>query len=104
MLLEYKYTQSCILLISALFISLAWLWPNAYYPWLSYTQDLFCFLAISTLFLLCLNKKLNLPLSFLFFLGVSCIPLIQYSFGLIYYISDAIVLFTIFLFSLFDWL
>ncbi|MFH7046752.1 PglL family O-oligosaccharyltransferase [Acinetobacter johnsonii] len=92
MLLEYKYTQSCILLISALFISLAWLWPNAYYPWLSYTQDLFCFLAISTLFLLCLNKKLNLPLSFLFFLGVSCIPLIQYSFGLIYYISDAILI------------
>lgn len=90
--IEYKYSQYFIFLISSLFMCLAWLWPNAYKPWLSYTQDLFSFFAISSLFLFYLNKKLNVPLSFLFFLAVSCIPLVQYGFGQIYYISDAILI------------
>lgn len=65
MYIEHKYSQYCIFLISALLICLAWLWPNAYKPWLSYTQDLLSFLAISTLFLFFLNKKINIPLDFL---------------------------------------
>lgn len=92
MYIEHKYSQYCIFLISALLICLAWLWPNAYKPWLSYTQDLLSFLAISTLFLFFLNKKINIPLSFLFFLAVSCIPFVQYGFGQINYISDTILI------------
>lgn len=90
--IEHRYIQFCIFFISALFISLAWLWPYAYQPWLSYTHDLFTFFSISILFIFCLNKKLNMPLSFLFFLAVSCIPFVQYGFGQIYYISDAILI------------
>lgn len=92
MYIEHKYIQYCIFLISALLICLAWLWPYAYQPWISYTHDLLSFFSISILFLFCLNKKLNVPLSFLFFLAVSCIPFIQHGFGQIYYISDAFLI------------
>ena len=45
--IEHKYIQYCIFLTSTLFMSLSWLWPKAYQPWLSYTQDLFTFFSVT---------------------------------------------------------
>lgn len=89
--IEHKYIQYCIFLTSTLFMSLSWLWPKAYQPWLSYTQDLFTFFAVSTLFILLINKKININFMFLIFICMSAIPLIQYGLGILYYASDAIL-------------
>lgn len=91
MLLERKYIHFFILLISSLFISLAWLWPKAYQPWLSYTQDLFAFFSVSIIFILLINKKIKINFIFLILILISAIPLIQYGFGTLYYLSDAIL-------------
>ncbi|MDK1684499.1 PglL family O-oligosaccharyltransferase [Acinetobacter terrestris] len=79
-----------LLLFSAIFISLAWLLPIHYRPWVTYTGELFAFLSLFTLAALYLKDKIKLPVLSLPLLVLTTIPLIQYLGGELFFFDKAL--------------
>ncbi|WP_180082557.1 PglL family O-oligosaccharyltransferase [Acinetobacter sp. YH12201] len=67
-----------LLLLASIFISLAWLLPIHYRPWVTYTGELFAFLSLFTLAAIYLKDKIKLPVISSPLLLLAMIPLIQY--------------------------
>ena len=65
-------------LIAAILISLAWLLPIHYRPWVTYTGELFASLSLFALAVIYLKDKIKLPVISLPLLLLATIPLIQY--------------------------
>lgn len=81
-----------IYLIVVFFCLLAWLLPNHYQPWLAVYQDSCMFIAIVFMALsLAQQKKIEIPFYTIFLILLSCIPLIQYFFGIIYFSGEALI-------------
>lgn len=85
-------------LIAAILISLAWLIPVHYRPWVTYTGELYVFFALFTLTAIFLKEKISLPVIGLPLLLLSCVPLIQLLAGQVFFFSTAMMGF-IFVFS-----
>ena len=85
-------------LIAAILISLAWLMPVHYRPWVTYTGELYAFFALFTLAAICLKEKLKIPAVSLPLLLLACVPLIQFFMGQVFFFSTAMMGF-IFVFS-----
>lgn len=85
-------------LIAAILISLAWLMPIHYRPWVTYTGELYAFFALFALAAICLKEKLKIPTISLPFLLLASVPLIQFYLGQVFFVSIAIMGF-IFVFS-----
>lgn len=78
-------------LIAAILISLAWLIPVHYRPWVTYTGELYAFLALFTLAAIFLKEKIKLPAILSPLLFLACIPFIQLLVGQIFFFSIAMM-------------
>lgn len=78
-------------LIAAILISLAWLMPVHYRPWVTYTGELYAFFALFTLAAICLKEKLKIPVMSLPLLLLACIPLVQFLLGQVFFFSTAMM-------------
>lgn len=78
-------------LITAILISLAWLMPIHYRPWVTYTGELYAFFALFALAAICLKEKLKLPVVSLPLLLLACVPLIQLLAEQVFFFSTAMM-------------
>lgn len=85
-------------LIAAILISLAWLMPIHYRPWVTYTGELYAFFALFAIAVICLKEKLRIPVVVLPLLVLACVPLAQLLMGQVFFFSTAMMGF-IFVFS-----
>lgn len=79
-----------LLLFAAVFISLGWLLPIHYRPWVTYTGELFAFLSLFSLAAIYLKDKIKLPVLSLPLLLLAMIPLIQYLSGELFFFDKAL--------------
>ena len=79
-----------LLLFAAIFISLSWLLPIHYRPWVTYTGELFAFLSLFSLAAIYLKDKTKLPVLGLALLLLAIIPLIQYLAGELFFFDKAL--------------
>ncbi|MDH0710415.1 MULTISPECIES: PglL family O-oligosaccharyltransferase [Acinetobacter] len=78
-----------------LFGCLAFILPNRYYPWLSAHHEFSIYFLFLLVFSILLIKKYKMFLDkkiIIVFL-ISCIPLVQYLFGKVYFFGDALIAF-----------
>jgi O-antigen ligase len=80
-----------LLLIAAVLMALAWLLPVHYRPWVTYTGELYAFLALMTVSAIYLKQKLIIPKISLPLLALSLVPLIQYGFGQVFFFDKALL-------------
>lgn len=78
-------------LIAAILVSLAWLIPVHYRPWVTYTGELYAFFALLALVTLFLKEKIKLPAVGLPLLLLSCVPLIQLVVDQVFFFSTAMM-------------
>ena len=78
-------------LIAAILISLAWLIPIHYRPWVTYTGELYAFFALFALAAICLKEKLKIPVMSLPLLLLACIPITQFFLGQVFFFSTAMM-------------
>ena len=79
-----------LLLLAVVFISLGWLLPIHYRPWVTYTGELFAFLSLFSLAAIYLKDKTKLPVLGLALLLLAIIPLIQYLAGELFFFDKAL--------------
>ncbi|MBE9399758.1 O-antigen ligase C-terminal domain-containing protein [Acinetobacter albensis] len=80
-----------LLLFAAVFISLGWLLPIHYRPWVTYTGELFAFLSLFTLAAIYLKDKIKLPVISLPLVLLAMIPLVQYWMGELFFFDKALL-------------
>jgi O-antigen ligase len=85
-------------LIAAILISLAWLMPIHYRPWITYTGELYAFFALFAITAICLKEKLKIPASNFPILLLAGVPLVHFLAGQVFFFSTAMMGF-IFVFS-----
>lgn len=90
--------KSIFLLLASVFISLAWLMPIHYRPWVTYTGELYAFFALFALAAICLKEKVRIPTLSLPLLLLAGVPLIHFFAGQVFFFSIAMMGF-IFVFS-----
>src|SRR5690554_7703796 len=78
-----------LLLLASIFISLAWLLPIHYRPWVTYTGELYAFFALFALAAIFLKEKLIIPKISLPLLALTAIPFIQWACGLLFFFDKA---------------
>ncbi|MGV2950184.1 Wzy polymerase domain-containing protein [Acinetobacter sp. AGC35] len=78
-------------LIAAILISLAWLMPVHYRPWVTYTGELYAFFALFALAGIGLKEKIKIPAISLPLLLLACVPLIQFLMGQVFFFSTAMM-------------
>ena len=86
------------MLLAAIFISLAWLLPIHYRPWVTYTGELFAFLSLFALAVIYLEDKIKLPVISLPLLFLAAISLVQYGMGELFFFDKALIC-TLFVFG-----
>ena len=87
-----------LMLLAAIFISLAWLLPIHYRPWVTYTGELFAFLSLFALAVIYLEDKIKLPVISLPLLFLAAISLVQYGMGELFFFDKALIC-TLFVFG-----
>ena len=80
----------CLILAGLLF-SFAWLSPFHTYPWVTFSSELATFAAALALLTLFLNRNIQIPKLQLYILPVAFVPLLQWSFGLVFDFSIALL-------------
>ncbi|AWA46873.1 O-antigen ligase family protein [Acinetobacter junii] len=83
--------QILCLLLAALLLSFAWLSPFHTYPWVTFSSELATFAAALALLTLFLNRNIQIPKLQLYILPVVIVPLLQWSFGLVFDFSIALL-------------
>lgn len=78
-------------LIAAILISLAWLMPVHYRPWVTYTGELYTFFALFALAAICLKEKLKIPAISLPILLLAGVPLVHFLAGQVFFFSTAMM-------------
>ena len=78
-------------LLASVFISLAWLIPIHYHPWVTYTGELYAFFALITLAALLVKEKVHIPKLTLGLVVLAIVPLGQFFFGKVFFFSNAIM-------------
>lgn len=78
-------------LIAAILISLAWLMPVHYRPWVTYTGELYAFFALFAIAAICLKEKLKIPALSLPLLLLASVPLIHLLAGQVFFFSTAMM-------------
>lgn len=83
-----------LVLLASIFISLAWLIPVHYRPWVTYTGELYAFFAFFAVLALCLKQKVQLPKISLPLVLLAIIPFIQFFVGKVFFFSNALMAFS----------
>ncbi len=78
-------------IFSAIFLLLAWLLPIHKMPWTTFGSELLTFLSAITLLSVFINKDLKIPRPQMVALPILAIPLIQFAFGQILYLSNVLL-------------
>ncbi|MCO8041187.1 Wzy polymerase domain-containing protein [Acinetobacter bohemicus] len=78
-------------LIAAILISLAWLMPIHYRPWVTYTGELYAFFALFAIAAICLKEKLRIPVVSLPLLLLAGVSFIQLLTGQVFFFSIAMM-------------
>ncbi|WP_347456179.1 Wzy polymerase domain-containing protein [Acinetobacter thermotolerans] len=78
-------------LIAAILISLAWLIPVHYRPWVTYTGEIYAFFSLFALAAIFLKEKIKLPTISLPLLALACVPLSQLLVGQVFFFSVAMM-------------
>jgi len=86
----YFIMKAILCVLSGILISLAWLLPIYYRPWVIYTGELFAFLSLFSLAAICLKDKIKLPINSLPLLFLAGVPLLQYFCGEIFFHDKAL--------------
>ncbi|RKG31939.1 PglL family O-oligosaccharyltransferase [Acinetobacter tianfuensis] len=76
---------------AAICLFLSWLMPVHYRPWVTYTGELYAFIALVLLMAASLKEKLLVPKIALPFFALSVLPLLHFTFGHVYYFSIALL-------------
>ena len=82
---------SVCLILASLLLSFAWLSPFHTYPWVTFSSELATFAAALALLTLFLNRNIQIPKLQLYILPVVIVPLLQWSFGLVFDFSIALL-------------
>lgn len=90
--------KATLALIAAILISLAWLIPVHYRPWVTYTGELYAFFALFALAAICFQDNIKLPTVTLPLLLLACVPMLQLFAGQVFFFNTAMMSF-IFVFS-----
>lgn len=85
-------------LIAAILISLAWLMPIHYRPWVTYSGELYAFFTLFAIAAICLKEKLRIPIVSLPLLLLAGVPIIHLLTGQVFFFSTA-MMGSIFVFS-----
>ncbi|MDM1781432.1 O-antigen ligase C-terminal domain-containing protein [Acinetobacter indicus] len=80
-----------LVLLAAVFISLAWLMPIHYRPWVTYTGELYAFFALFAIAAICLKEKLKIPVLSLPLLLLAGVPLLHLLAGQVFFFSIAMM-------------
>ncbi len=82
-------------IFSALAFGLAFLIPNHYYPWGAFYLEFSAFLALFMMFLhvTVFRFSITVPVIFLFFFFIPIVPVLQWLFGAILFLEDAVLAF-----------
>ena len=75
------------------FLSLAWLLPNHYNPWITSHSDFCAFISLILTFGLVVyySNSIKIPVRVLPLLFIIFIPLLQYLFGIVFFLGDSII-------------
>ena len=79
------------LILASLLLGFAWLSPFHTYPWVTFSSELATFAAALALLTLFLNRNIQIPKLQLYILPVVIVPLLQWSFGLVFDFSIALL-------------
>ena len=79
------------LMLASLLLGFAWLSPFHTYPWVTFSSELATFAAALALLTLFLNRNIQIPKLQLYILPVVIVPLLQWSFGLVFDFSVALL-------------
>ena len=77
--------------LAGLSLLISWLIPHHYNPWLTSDSEFLAFIAILLLCPLLFSTKIRLPRISIFIALCAAIPIIQWSFGIIFFLGDAII-------------
>lgn len=82
-----------IFIFSAFLMSIAWLNPNHYMPWLAAHSDFLAFLALLILSISFIKQKqiIFIPLSFIYLSSIIFIPILQFLAGKIFFFGDSLI-------------
>ena len=78
-------------IFSAIFLLLAWLLPIHKIPWTTFGSELLTFLSAIALLSAFINQDLKIPRPQTVALPILAIPLLQFAFGQILYLSNALL-------------
>ncbi len=71
---------------------MSWLLPNHYYPWVSFYNDFSAFLALIVLSgFFIFSQGFPISATSLSLMVVACVPVVQWSFGKIFFLGDALI-------------
>lgn len=85
--------KNILLLISSLFLTLAWFTLDYNHPWVSFSAEFYAFLFLVPLLFYFKNKDINLPIRLIPLLLLSFIPVIQFIFNKILFFSTSLLSF-----------
>lgn len=80
-----------ISICAALSLLLSWMIPHHYTPWVTGYSEFAAFFGAFCTSLLLFNKPIVIPRAALFIAVTAIIPLVQWLFGLIYFVGDALI-------------
>lgn len=83
--------KAYFLYLSAMLLSAAWLLPFHKTPWTTFGSEVLTFLAALALLVTLLNQQIKIPKPQLIALPILFIPLLQWGFGQVIYISNALL-------------
>ena len=83
--------QKLLIFLSIFFYGLSILLPYHGVPWVTFESELFAFISLFSLLGLCLYQNNKIPKLNLFILCIALIPLIQYLYGQVIYLSNAVL-------------
>ena len=83
--------KAYFLYLSAMLLSAAWLFPFHKTPWTTFGSEVLTFLAALALLATLLNQQIKIPKPQLIALPILLIPLLQWGFGQVIYISNALL-------------
>lgn len=78
-------------ILASLLIGFAWLSPIHTYPWVTFSSELASFAAGVALLTLCLKQPIKIPRAQLWMFAIAIVPLLQWSFGLVFDFSIALL-------------
>ncbi|ANF82665.1 polymerase [Acinetobacter sp. NCu2D-2] len=83
--------KTVLALIAAFLISLAWLSPVHYRPWVTYTGELYAFIALIALAAICFKDKLTIPKVSLPLIALATVPIFKYFLDQVFFSSIALM-------------